>query len=410
MADKRILIVVDGFPQISETFIVNHIVSLKKLGFKTHIMANRMIKGPYHAMVEDYKLINETTFRSRIPLNRFKRIFVFLKYLIKIFVLNPGAAVHSLNKTMYGKSAWNGELAISLYSYLRIEKPNFIHCHFGVNGVITEKIMSILKWEMPLFVSFHGYDTVLHNLTHTCYDRLFRNAATIFTNSKYLKTKVIEIGCDKDKINIIPVGLLEYPFIRVSEQKKEGFRFISIGRLVEFKGIEYTLKAFKLFIDETPDAAFQYIVIGDGECNQKLRNLSEALAIDRYVRFTGSLTSNLVSEYLSKASVFVLTGITTDEGRAETQGLVYQEAARYGLPLIASDAGGVSEYVSDGTTGLIAKEKDVIDIKEKIKMLYFDAELRERLGKAAEVYAKANFDQMKLTQKMIEIYEHYQKN
>lgn len=373
-------------------------------------MANRKIGGPYHPVVGEYNLLEETTFRPRIPLNRFRRLMAFVRYFIKVFLLNPCAAIRSFDVSKYGKSARNGELIISIYPYLKIRKPDYIHCHFGTNGMIAEKVTSALKWPVPLFVSFHGFDTVPYKARQTDYVRLFKNASHIFTNSNFLKSKVEALGCDTQKISIIPVGIWNNKLLENRSRNSDKFMFLTIGRLIEVKGIAYSLQALKLFREENPEADFEYIIIGDGELREELKALTKRLLLNDCVFFSGGVTADVVNNYLGKATVFILTGITTGDGRAETQGLVYQEAARHGLPLIASDAGGVSEYVRDGITGLIAREKDVIDIKEKIKMLYFDAELRERMGKAAEVYAKANFDQMKLTQKMIEIYEHYQKN
>lgn len=408
---KLILIVVDGFPQLSETFVLNHIVSLKKLGYRTHIMANRKIDEPHHALVSEYRLLEETTFRSRIPLNRVERLFSFVNHAVKVFLRNPRAVFDSLNKSKYGKAAVNGELIISVSAYLRIQKPDFIHCHFGPNGVLTEKIISVLKWDVPLFTSFHGYDTIASNLGNTDYGRLFKNAKGLFANSKFLKEKIIELGCDSNKISIVPVGVLDKQIKRNHYiTRSDELIFVTVGRLVKVKGIGYALRAFKLFKEERPEAAFHYIIIGDGEMRRELESLTRESALQGHVSFTGALTSDGVGEYLSKASVFILTGITVQEGRAETQGLVYQEAATFGMPLIASDAGGVAEYVINNETGLIAKEKDIQDIKEKIERLYFNPDLRDRMGKAARDYALENFDQMKLTAKMIKNYESYKEN
>lgn len=402
---------VDGFPLLSETFVLNHIVSLKKLGYQTHIMANRKIEKPHHPLVSEYKLLEETTFRSRIPLNRFKRLFLFFNHLVKVLLYRPRIVFDSLNKSEYGNAARNGELIISLFPYLRIQKPDFIHCHFGPNGVLMEKIISVLKWDVSLFVSFHGYDTIASNLRNTDYRRLFKNAAGLFANSKFLKEKMMGLGCDSKKISIVPVGILDMePSLKYDVARSQEFVFVTVGRLIEVKGIAYSLRAFKLFKVEHPEATFHYTIIGDGELRGNLESLTKELALQGSVTFTGAITSDAVGEYLDKASVFILTGITMQEGRAETQGLVYQEAAMYGLPLIGSDAGGVPEYVIDDKTGLIAKEKDIHDIKEKIERLYFNPDLRARMGKAARDYALKNFDQMKLTAKMIKMYESYKEN
>lgn len=401
---KLILIVVDGFPQLSETFILNHIITLRELGYRVKVIANRKVEPPYHPLIHEYKILDDLIVRPRIPLGRINRLFVFIKYFVKSVVLDPVATFRSFNVAKYGKSAVNGGLLISLFNYLKMEKPDLIHCHFGFNGVLAEKILGVLKWRIPLYVTFHGYDTIHGNLLGTDYAALSDRVNAVFVNSQYLETKTKKLGFKEEKIKIIPVGLITPHFNDELLVEKKQFICLTVARLVEVKGIEYTLKALSLFHASNPKEIFLYSIIGDGPLRENLENLSTALGIENYVTFLGALPGDKVYEHYRRASMFILTGITTTEGEAETQGLVYQEAASNGLPLLASDAGGVKEYVIHERTGLIAEEKNVQDIFEKFSRMYFDRDLRKKLSEAAKRNA-ANFNQFDLTKKMIAIYE-----
>lgn len=126
--NKSILIVLDGFPQLSETFILYHIITLKKAGYKVEIMANRQGKPPVHKLVNEYQLLRDTIYRPLIPLNRLKRMWVLLKYLFKCLMISPAKSIKCLNVFEFGKDTVNGNLIVSLYSYLKIKQPDFIHC------------------------------------------------------------------------------------------------------------------------------------------------------------------------------------------------------------------------------------------------------------------------------------------
>src|SRR5262245_27839661 len=76
---------------------------------------------------------------------------------------------------------------------------------------------------------------------------------------------------------------------------------------------------------------------------------------------------------------------------AEAAGLVNIEAQASGLPVIASDIGGIPEYVADGQTGFLFPPNSAAELADRVRRLLTDPNLHQRLGHAARDWAKENF-------------------
>ena len=88
--------------------------------------------------------------------------------------------------------------------------------------------------------------------------------------------------------------------------------------------------------------------------------------------------------------------------RAETQGLVIQEAQAMGLPVLVSDAGGMKYGMIDGKTGFVLPQKDINAFVEKIIYLKDNEEERLKMGRCGVKYVNENFNTTKLTNDLIE--------
>ena len=108
-----------------------------------------------------------------------------------------------------------------------------------------------------------------------------------------------------------------------------------------------------------------------------LRDRSEELGIDDRLTFTGALTGAALEQAYTAADVLVLPS------RAETYGMVVTEAFAHGLPVIATDAGGIPEALGDGGAGVLVPPGDPVALGAAIKAWLSDASVRARLRRAA---------------------------
>lgn len=147
-------------------------------------------------------------------------------------------------------------------------------------------------------------------------------------------------------------------------------RIVSVARLEEPKDHAVLLDAFATISD--PDSILA--LVGDGPLEASLRTKAERLGIGNRVQFTGYLPEP--AEALAKAQIFVLSS------RSEAFPRSILEAMRAGLPVVASDVGGVREAVQDGTTGLLVPARDSGALARALERLIKNADDRQQLGAA----------------------------
>jgi glycosyltransferase involved in cell wall biosynthesis len=116
-----------------------------------------------------------------------------------------------------------------------------------------------------------------------------------------------------------------------------------------------------------------------------LTNLSKDLAGKAI--FAGERNEIELKTYFKRADIFTLTSIC-QKNSVEGFGFVYLEASSYGLPIIANRTGGVEDAVIDQKTGLLAKPGDIKELSALIEKLVLDKNLRERLAKEGQKWAK----------------------
>ncbi|MDQ6965492.1 MAG: glycosyltransferase family 4 protein, partial [Mariprofundaceae bacterium] len=127
----------------------------------------------------------------------------------------------------------------------------------------------------------------------------------------------------------------------------EGERLVfCVGRLEAFKGHDVLLDAWQPFSDKYPEA--RLCIAGSGSLLGSLQQQAERLGIARSVQFAGHLSAEEVHQWMAAADLFVLPS------RSEPFGIVLLEAMRHGLPVVASNVGGVPEVVpADGAVRLV---------------------------------------------------------
>ena len=133
---------------------------------------------------------------------------------------------------------------------------------------------------------------------------------------------------------------------------------ISVGRLSDVKGYPYLLRSFKQILTKHPA---RLVILGQGEKEAALKNLTLQLGIDKSVAFLGFQANPF--KYMSHSSVFVLSSLS------EALPMVILEAMTCGIPIVSTASPGSSEIITDGINGLlvpVANEKSLVEAIVKI--------------------------------------------
>jgi glycosyltransferase involved in cell wall biosynthesis len=172
-------------------------------------------------------------------------------------------------------------------------------------------------------------------------------------------------------------------------RRAAGPLLVFVGRVVPEKGVGDALAALALLRERLPDATLA--VVGDGPARPGFELEARRLGIAEQVHFVGAVPPEDVPLYLGAADVFLGPSRRSAEGWTEAQGLSFVEAQLAGLPVIATDAGGLRDVVTDGATGLVVPEADPGAIADAVMRLQADPAAASRLGSAGRASALAQF-------------------
>jgi len=145
-----------------------------------------------------------------------------------------------------------------------------------------------------------------------------------------------------------------------------------VGRLDPEKQVGLALEAFAKVSKKIPEAVF--VIVGEGVDRLNLENLSKTLGISKKIIFTGRILPPELYEIYKVGDVF----ITASE--IETQGIVLIEAAATGLPLIAVDAGAVSEIVKTDENGYLCEPKNVSELAAALEKILSNPNLQKKFS------------------------------
>lgn len=195
---------------------------------------------------------------------------------------------------------------------------------------------------------------------------ILSNSTHIFSNSHFTKDLVLKIiNCNNVYIIYPPISY--EPSYNCLNYKKR--RLFSVGRIVERKGFQNVIKALPEVIKKYDD--IQYIIAGDGEYLQNLKELSDSLGVNEYVHFVGKVTEKEKDDLFSQCGLFVMPSYSIPSlMQVEGFGLVYLEAYVHGKFVIGSATGGVPDAIQDGITGFLIKENDYNDLAKAICRFY----------------------------------------
>ena len=316
--------------------------------------------------------------------------------------------MHSLNFFKHGKKALTLDLFLRSQWFLTRPSFDIVHVHFGPNAerVAFLKKIGFLK-RSKLITTFHGFDLIPHKTEfyRKNYASLLRETSSFTVNSQYLKEVLLKLNPNPEIVHILPVGL-DTDYFKRSEDKRseDSFKLLFCGRLISLKGPIVALDIVRELMDRGY-TNIKLTIVGDGTLKKEINLRIEELKLQEIVTLTGALAQNDVKEKMEQADVFIMPGIHDPNNmRAETQGLVIQEAQAMELPVIVSDVGGMKYGLLPEKTGFVVKEKDIGAFAYAIELLINNRQMGIEMGKLGREWVVANFDNKILVEKLIAIY------
>ncbi len=275
-------------------------------------------------------------------------------------------------------------VAWDLFCYLRRERPAIVHSYLPAADVLGALIAratgvgTVVTTRRAVIVprSWHGVPGQLVL-------RLVRLASTVtIAVCEAARQSVLAEGASPDSVVTVPNAVSIPEKVPPRHGTFEGFPVVgSTSRLEDYKGHTYLIDAFRLLIDEFPNA--RLVIVGDGPERQALERKVGLLHIRDQIQFLGEVGDAI--SLLPEFDIFVLPSLS--EGMPN--GLL--EAMAAGVPAVASDADGVSEVIVHEKSGLLVQPASPEPLAQAIIRLARSETERQSLGMAARTAVRARF-------------------
>jgi glycosyltransferase involved in cell wall biosynthesis len=278
---------------------------------------------------------------------------------------------------------------------LKEVNPDIVHIQglwIGIPGYLAKKILHI-----PYVVTGHGSDIYLQSrlLLNLRSKPVLRSADARIALTDDMRKKIKNI-CKRDAF-VVPNGINLEVFgnsIKLRNIKKEQ-KILFVGSLVPVKGVRYLIESMKAIKNNYSNV--KLVIIGDGTEKHELEKLVIEFGLSDCVSFVGKVSNHKISQYMIESDIFVLPSLS------EGFGIVLLEAMASGLPIIASNVGGIPSLIQNGVNGFLVEPGNPEKIAEKILFLFND---RETMIKISEGNKKAveKYDWEKIAVQLEDIY------
>jgi len=195
--------------------------------------------------------------------------------------------------------------------------------------------------------------------------------------SKFLMAKYVGFGVEKEKITYLDYGFDKGLFEGIKRKKTKKIRFGYIGSWIPSKGVHVLIKAFNRLADGANAELAVYGEQGSFHGYKDYNKDLKGLAQNKAIQFPGAYDNKDVGKILSEIDVLVVPSIWY-----ENSPLTIHEAYLAGVPVIASDIGGMAEYVCEGAGGLNFRAGDDEDLYKKIIKIIKNPGLVEKMRKS----------------------------
>jgi colanic acid/amylovoran biosynthesis glycosyltransferase len=396
--NKEIVFKIPEFPHVSETFLVAQIVTAINLGYNIKIITRKLINNNI-SLIEKYQLLDKVIIEDyKIPKNKIHRILKWIQLLVSNLI-DVNFIIKYYDECPKFSLTWLYQWVF----YKQFNNVSVVHIQYGTYKYPIDILKKTGFFKPAIVVTFHGHDAFFplygYIENNGYYESLFNNDILISANTIYLADKIKELGCPKDKISIIPVGVDTSFFYPNKDLKKhkEPIKLITVGRLDKVKGHEYCIEVIKGLLKKGINATLT--IVGEGEERCNLETLIKKYKFEDNIFLVGSKEPIEVRTELWNHNVYLLLAVPVEYNRRETQGLATLEAQACGLPAIVFDSGGVKYTVKNEVSGFVCKEFDIEDVVKKVELLSCNKDVLEKMGKNAVEFVNMEYSQKIIDEK-----------
>jgi glycosyltransferase involved in cell wall biosynthesis len=379
-----LVVLVNGFPRLSETFVLQELLDLERRGVRLLVMA---LSRPGEIVRQEAlsRLRGRVEYvPERIAISR-RRVARAHAALLRRRGAAYGAALADLVRAPDFAPRLLTRAVLLASRLTRLGSPP-LYIHFahkpGTVGRFAARLAGV-----PYALSAHAKDIWLTPPEELA--AKVQGARVVLTCTEAGQTELARHSGGMTPVRLVYHGV----DVEVDAGRRALLgppRVLSVGRLVEKKGYDVLIRAAALLRDR--GAAFTVRIAGEGVEWPGLQRLVHEHDLGQHVTFLGPLSPAEVETEYESAMVFALACRQLPNGDRDGLPNVVLEAMARGLPVVSTTHGGAAEAVDDERTGLIATAEDPGALALALERLLTQPEFAARLGRAAAVSARERFD------------------
>jgi glycosyltransferase involved in cell wall biosynthesis len=400
---RRIAYVVKTWPRLSETFILNEVVSLEQRGVPIRIFSVKEADpGPAHAKVAEVRAEviylalrphwKEALLANLRSFGRQPREYscVLLEALARVLRRRHLATLRHFFKAGY------------LVDILLRKPADHLHAHFATAPALVAMFTSRLSG-IPYTFTAHAKDIYLSD--PEILRRKIERARAVVTCTEYNRRYLLkQYGSQStEKIHCIYHGIDVSQFKFTPSLHLDSHRpvILSVARLVEKKGVGDLIAAADTLRGR--GRSFRVEIIGTGPCRETLEAQVKRLQLGNHVTFLGAQAYDTVCLAYERAAVFVLPCVITSNGDRDGIPNVLLEAMASGVPVVSTPVSGIPELIASEVNGLLVPPHDPINLADAIERLLDSRELRDELALAARAKLESLFSLEASAEKLLSV-------
>lgn len=405
-ARRKIVVVLKGYPRLSETFIAQELLGLEQAGLELRLVALR-----------------RPTDRKRHPVH--DEIRAPVSYLPEYLHDEPGRVLRSFFR-MLPTRGFRSALPAFLKDLGRDTSRNRVR-RFGQALVLAAEWPRDAGWLHSHFIhtpaSVTRYASLMLGVPWTC----SAHAKDIWTSPDWdlagkLASARWAVTCTKDGFGRLKrlaggrtvhlsyhgLDLTRFGSPAKAGSERDGsdpaapVRVLSVGRAVEKKGYDILLNALALL---PSGLAWRFEHVGGGDRLDALKAQASELGIADRIVWRGALAQEEVLALYRSADIFALPCRVAVDGDRDGLPNVLVEASSQRLVCVSTNVAGVPELLTDGENGLLVPPEDPAALAKALERAIRDPSLRLRLGKAAEKRVRESFDHRSSIRQLTGLFE-----
>ena len=391
---KKIVVLLKGYPRLSETFIAQELLGLERAGFQLELVAMRHPTDKKRHPVHDE--IKAPVWY--LPEYLHDEPWRVLKALWKVRAL-PGfrAACRAFFADLGRDLSRNRFRRFGQAAVLVAEWPadaGWLHVHFIHTPASVARYASMISGT-PWTVSAHAKDIwtspdweLEEKLSHADW-------AVTCTRVGFDQLTRLSRGRNNVHLSYHGLDLDRFPHfdgrrsMRDGSDRADPVRIVSVGRAVPKKGYDVLLAALAKL---PADLAWQFTHIGGGGELAALRAQAAALGLEERITWKGALDQRDVLEHYRSSDLFTLACRITADGDRDGLPNVMVEAASQGLAVVSTTVSGITELFEHEENSLLVASEEASSLAVALERMIREPDLRRRLATKAEVKVRQEFD------------------